>query len=92
MPAGEMGFEALTEMFYALSEIERQVFSAFVDVKGTRRRKPRTKPGPPDIEELKQLLVPRRKKSHRNDLPGLFTSPGPTSTSESPQNESESCG
>jgi Domain of unknown function (DUF4365) len=85
--------KVLTEMFYALSEIERhgQDFSAFVEVKSRRRRKPRTKPGPPDIEELKQLLVPRRKKSRRNDLPGLFTSPGPTTVGESPQNESESC-
>ena len=83
----------LIEMFYALSEIERhgQDFRAFVDVKGTRRRKPRTKPGRPDIEELKQLLVPRSKKRNRNDLPGLFTSPGPTSVGESSQNESESC-
>ena len=85
--------KVLTQMFYALSEIERQGqdFRAFVDVKGTRRRKPRTKPGPPDIQELKQLLVPRRRKRHGNDLPGLFTNLDPANVDESPQNESESC-
>jgi hypothetical protein len=83
----------LTEMIYAFGELERhgQDFSAFVDVKGARRRKPRTRPGPPDIEELKQLLVPRRKKRRRNDLPGLFTSPEPTPVRDPHQNQSESC-
>jgi hypothetical protein len=38
------------------------------------------------------LLVPRRKKRQRNDLPGLFTTLGPAQGGESPQNESESCG
>jgi hypothetical protein len=82
--------KALTEMFYTLSEIERH-FIAFVDVKGTRRRKPRAKPGPPNIDELKQLLVPRRKKRQRNDQPGLFTTLGPAQGGDPPQNESESC-
>jgi hypothetical protein len=85
--------KVLTQLAYLFSETERrgEDLSTFLDLKSTRRRKPRTKPGPPDIEELKQLLVPRRKKGHRNDLPGLFTSLGPTPVGEPSPNESESC-
>jgi len=85
--------KVLTQLAYLFSETERrgEDLSTFLDLKGTRRRGLRTKPGSPNIEELKQLLVPRRKKRVRDDLPGLFTSQDSTSTIELPQNESESC-
>jgi hypothetical protein len=84
--------KVLTQLFYLFSETERRGadLSAFLDVKRIRRRKPRTKAGPPDFEELRQLFVPRPKKRRRNDLPGLFTSLDPSPVGKPSPNESES--
>jgi hypothetical protein len=74
-PAAQKAFYKSAFLFDQIGKLEEG--DAWLDLI-RRRRKPKTKPGPPDINQLRNFLVPssKRRQSPKN-LPRLFSDSNP---------------